>query len=608
MSLTAHSAVVHRLVVAAPDPAAPDPAAPNSPPSALSTAVSAVLDAFGRSGRMLPVRTVVHVGAPAGDQSLPAGHESLPVRTAPTEGRALRLAHRELLDGTADLALVVGFGSPGPGKITVYAVKRAAEAVADGDAVHGVLHLTDADASTNTGSDDHDTPPAIHPLCHGRDTADPGRHRLLLWSGRDEEDEARVRAELLALLGDEHTETFPHLPTARPGATGPATGPVPVRAAVVTDAGQAAAGVASAKAVTVRSPRPVALLFPGQGSQHAAMAAGLYRHEPVFTAALDAALSHMGPDGPRIREDWLTTGTPHIGIDDVRRAQPLLFAVDYALGRMVLGWGVRPVALLGHSAGELVAATLADVMSLADAAGMVMARVREAVRIPPGGMLAVGASAARVRPYLDHEVALAAVNANQQVMLAGSAPALAAVEARLRADDITVVTVPATSPFHSPAMAPASDALEKEYGAVPFREPALPLYSGYTGTLMSPEDARSPRFWARQVTDTVHFLPALDELLAAEDVLLVEAGPRQTLTAFARRHRAVRLRASAALPLLPAKPGSGESDRRSVLNAAAGLWTEGHELNAQALSRLWTWTDTTGIDTARTDSAIRHVE
>ncbi|QXE39229.1 acyltransferase domain-containing protein [Streptomyces sp. GMY02] len=324
------------------------------------------------------------------------------------------------------------------------------------------------------------------------------------------------------------------------------------------------------------------------------MAAGLYRREPVFTAAVDAALSHMGPDAPRIREDWLATGTPRVGIDDVRRAQPLLFAVDYALGRMVLGWGVRPVALLGHSAGELVAATLAGVMSLADAAGMVMARVREAVRIPPGGMLAVGASAARVRPYLDHEVALAAVNANQQVMLAGSAPALAEAEARLRADGITVVTVPATSPFHSPAMAPASDALEKEYGAVPFREPALPLYSGYTGTLMSPEDARSPRFWARQVTDTVHFLPALDELLAAEDVVLVEAGPRQTLTAFARRHRAVRLRASAALPLLPAKPGSEETDRRSVLNAAAGLWTEGHDLNARALSRLWTWTDTTG--------------
>ncbi len=50
---------------------------------------------------------------------------------------------------------------------------------------------------------------------------------------------------------------------------------------------------------------------------------------------------------------------------------------------------------------------------------------------------------------------------------------------------------------------------------------------------MSPDDAVSPRFWARQITDTVYFKQGLEALLAADDMLLIEAGPRQTLTAFA---------------------------------------------------------------------------
>ncbi|MGA4959572.1 acyltransferase domain-containing protein [Streptomyces lavendulocolor] len=573
MSLTSSSAVVRRLVVS------PGPAHEQRAQSVASAAaVSAVLRAFGRPPGQLPARTVVHIGAAALDPDLGPEHEGFTVRTALTPGRALRQAHRELQDGTADFAMVAGFGEPDPHTITVYAVKRAAEAVADADRVLALLDVS--------GADDDALPP-LRPLYHGHRSTAPERHRLLLWSGRDADDEERVRGELLPLLSGLHSEAFPALPTAVPCGTPPG----PVRGAAVAVAALAAGTVHKARAVRADRPRPVALLFPGQGSQHTGMARGLYRREPVFTAAVDAALAHMGEEGQRIREDWLTTGRPRVPVDDVRRAQPLLFAIDYALGRMVLGWGVRPVALLGHSAGELVAAVVAGVVSLSDAVAMVMTRVREAVRIPAGGMLAVAASETQMAPYLNADVAVAAVNAAQQVMLAGAAEPLAAAEARLRADGFTVVTVPATSPFHSPAMAPASDAVEADYRGIPFREPALPLYSGYTGALMRPEDALSPRFWARQITDTVHFRAALEELVAIEDVLLIEAGPRQTLTAFARRHRAVRLGASAVSPLLPARGGTAEADRQSVLAAAARIWTEGHDLDMDAVSRLWTWSD-----------------
>ncbi|MFG2885263.1 acyltransferase domain-containing protein [Streptomyces sp. NPDC048297] len=572
MQLTANSAVIRRLVVS------PGPAREGETPAVASAAgISAVLRAFGRAPDQLPVRTVVYVGAHAPDPTLAAEHEGFAVRVAPAPGRALRLAHQELHDGTADFALVAGCDEPGPGAITVYAVKRAAEAVADDDNVIGVLDLG--------GTTDPDTTPSLLPLAHGRRTTAPAHHRLLLWSGRDERDEQRVRGELLPLLSGLHHDGFPALPTVLPCGSAPG----PVRAAAVTVAPLAAAAVHKAKPVVSRKPRPVALLFPGQGSQHHAMAAGLYGREPVFTAAVDAALFHMGDEGHRIRADWLTDGRPEIPIDDVRRAQPLLFAVDHALGRMVMSWGVRPAAVLGHSAGELVAATIAGVVSLSDAVAMVMERVRQAVKIPPGGMLAVGAEERRLRPLLRADVAIAAVNANQQTMLAGSVAPLAEIAEELRAAGVVAVPVPATSPFHSPAMAPASDAVETAYHAIPLRVPALPLYSGYTGELMSPDDAVSPRFWARQITDTVYFNQALEALLLADDMLLIEAGPRQTLTAFARRHRAVRLGASAVVPLLPGRPGTAEADRQSVLTAAARLWTEGHVPDPVAMSRLWTW-------------------
>ena len=288
MTLTSLSAVVRRLIVS------PGPAREQRTRSVVSAAgVSAVLRAFGRSPEALPVRTVVYLGGPATDPPPGPRHEGFTVRTVLTPGRALRLAHRELHAGTADFALVAGFGEPEQDTITVYAVKRAAEAVADSDPILGVLDVTGTD---------EDAPPPLRPLRHGHRATDPDRHRLLLWSGRDTDDETRVRGELLPLLDGLHSEAFPALPTAVPCGTRPG----PVRAAAVSVSVLAVSSVHKARPVRADRPRPVALLFPGQGSQHPGMATGLYRREPVFTAAVDAVLAHHGrggaPDPRRLAE------------------------------------------------------------------------------------------------------------------------------------------------------------------------------------------------------------------------------------------------------------------------------------------------------------------
>lgn len=389
-----------------------------------------------------------------------------------------------------------------------------------------------------------------------------GAALLLCWAGADPEGERAARAGVADAL--------------RAGAPAPRPVPGPVRGAVVTTADRALDDLAAApvRRVPAPGPRPVALLLPGQGSQHPGMATGLHRDEPVFRAAVDDVLGAWGAEGEAIRADWLGVGAgPGVPIDDVRRAQPLLFAVDHGLGRLLLSWGVAPAEVLGHSAGEVAAATLAGVFTVAEAVALMRGRVRAAAPIPPGGMLAVAESADALGPYLSGQVGVAAVNAERRTTLAGPRAELAAVAARLARDGVGARPLPATTPFHSPAMEPAVAAAEEAFDASP--GPArFPVRSGYTGRLLTADDAGSARFWARQVADTVHFGPALTALLDGGDRLLVECGPGRVLSAFALRQRAVRAGGSAVLPLLP----GDRPDRAAVLEVAAALWREGHDL------------------------------
>lgn len=406
--------------------------------------------------------------------------------------------------------------------------------------------------------------------------------QLLLWAAPDTGREGRVRTALRRYLA---TRTVSPLGQAACHlAHRPAGGAV--RGAVVAESTQDALRLLDRfQPAPLTGPRPVVLMVPGQGAQYPRMAAGLYDREPVFTATMDTVFTLFGGRGRRLRADWLSDdeGVP---MDDGSRAQPLLFAVGYALGKMVCGWGVRPAALLGHSVGELVAATLAGVFRLTDAVRLMDARVNALVGMPSGGMLAVAASAAEIRPLLPGGdrtgVAVAALNAPRQTLLAGPDAALDAVEQKLRGQGLTCRRAKAKQGFHSPMMLPVARATEPVVAASAPRAPATRLFSAYTGGLMSDETARDVVFWSRQLADPVLFWPALNALLGSGDYLLVEAGPGQSLTHIARQHPAVRTRSSDVVSLLPARPGGTAGERHAVLSAAGRLWLDGHQLRREA--------------------------
>ncbi|MFD2765824.1 type I polyketide synthase [Micromonospora eburnea] len=357
----------------------------------------------------------------------------------------------------------------------------------------------------------------------------------------------------------------------------------PHRAALVAgSAAEAVSGLSTENSDAVvsgdASRRDVAFLFPGQGSQHVGMAHDLYEQEPHFADVLDETLHLFSAAGVDVGEVWRTGGDAELA--DTTAAQPLLFAVEYALAQLWRSWGIVPDRLLGHSIGELTAAAVADVVRLSDAIELVAARARAMSRMPAGGMLAVASTAAEVADLLAPGVQVAAMNGPRQTVLAGPHEALARTVVSLRERGLRSREVRTSHAFHTEAMRPAADEFRSAFRDVELRAPRIPIISAATGVLMSDDEARDPAFWADQLIRPVLFGPALEQLLAQGPQLLVEVGPGQALTSLSRALADGGHRAVASLPPRRSNPGG---DQIAVLRGLATVWADGHDVDWHAV-------------------------
>ncbi|GAA1918547.1 type I polyketide synthase [Streptantibioticus ferralitis] len=415
------------------------------------------------------------------------------------------------------------------------------------------------------------------------------RARIVVWSARTGQAERAYRARLADHLGRQNGEGFADTAaTLQHGRS-----PHGVRAAVVASrpdqAAAALTGTANAPRVitgpgTARTPRPVTYVFPGQGSQHAGMAAGLHGSEAAFTRAFDECLDLLDTHGLTVRTTWLNA-TDDEQLQDTAIAQPLLFATGYALAQMWSAWGVTPHQLLGHSVGELTAATIAGVLDLPDAARLVAARAQAAAAAPPGGMLAVTAAAEALVPLLPEALQVAVVNGPRQTVVSGPEDVLQEFGVALAERGINARPVLTSHAFHSRSMAAAADCFEAAFSGVALRAPRIPVRSAMTGRLVTDEEATSPGFWAGQLAQPVLFGKAIDEALADQDQILLEVGPGRTLTSVAAQHPSVASGRSLALATLPHRGERRRDEWECALNAVGVLWTEGHTIDWDAVDQ-----------------------
>ncbi|MFG2935672.1 type I polyketide synthase [Streptomyces sp. NPDC048282] len=327
--------------------------------------------------------------------------------------------------------------------------------------------------------------------------------------------------------------------------------------------------------------RRTAFLFSGSGAQEAGMGRVLYEQFPVFREHVDRCDTLFRPLIDRSVRDLLLGRVPDPErFHDLRYNQPAMFTFEYALARLWLSWGVRPNVMIGHSTGEVIAACVAGLFDVEDGVALTAARGRllETLSVP-GGMAAVAAAAAEVRPLIEpyQDLVIGAVNSPGQCVLSGRADSLdrAVTDLRARGFQVTRLNVPVAS--HSPLMTEIAEPLREVLAKVTFREPSFTLVSNVTGKVARPAELSTPDYWIRHLCEPLDFAGGMRTIEKRGRHVFIEIGPSSSLTTPAAQCVAAQEHAW----LVSAHPQ--DTDGSTVRQALVELYLSGRSVDWQAV-------------------------
>ncbi len=306
--------------------------------------------------------------------------------------------------------------------------------------------------------------------------------------------------------------------------------------------------------------RSLAFMFPGVGDQHPGMAAELYREEPGFRQPFEeccrlfeplvgedlAGVIHPQGAKPKATDQLdfrsMVSGRREdpsgasARLNQTLFAHTSIFAVEYALARLWMSWGVIPDALIGHSVGEFAACCIAGVLPLSDAVRLVAERARLIQGLEEGAMTAAPLPEDELGPLLGEALSIAAVNTPSMCVASGPVEAIADLERRLEERGHVSRRVSSSHAFHSGMMLPVREPLQRLAASFDLRPPRIPCISSVTGTWLTEEQARDAEYWAQHSCSTVRFADGVAQLMAAPGRILLETGPGRSLGGFALQH------------------------------------------------------------------------
>ena len=330
----------------------------------------------------------------------------------------------------------------------------------------------------------------------------------------------------------------------------------------------------------------IVFMFPGQGAQHAHMGRELYESEPLFKEIVDDCSEILKPIlDVDLREILYPNGGDEAQSAEALKqtviTQPALFAVEYALARLWMSWGVVPRAMIGHSVGEYVAACLSGVFSMEDAVTLLSARSRLMQEQPPGSMLAVRLPEEQMQTYLGDGVSLAAVNAPNLSVVSGPPEGVAALRERLDGERIAARPLHTSHAFHSAMMDPVLEPFTRQVEKTTRNSPRIPFISSATGAWITDGQAVDQHYWAYQLRQAVRFSPGIRELRKEPGRVFLEVGPSKTLSTLVRQHADQNGPVTVVASLRHAQEST--PDGAAILSALGTLWMNGYPADWELL-------------------------
>lgn len=322
-------------------------------------------------------------------------------------------------------------------------------------------------------------------------------------------------------------------------------------------------------------------MFSGQGSQYINMCRGLYEEEPYFKQQVDQCAeilrSHLSLDlrdilfaseenteaGKRINQTYIT--------------QPALFVIEYSLARLLMSWGIKPKAMVGHSIGEYVAACLAGVFSLEGALSLVSARGAMMQELEPGTMLSVPLAENELAPLLPSELSIAVINAPRMTVVSGESSLIDAFKEKLSVEKgLECRPLHTSHAFHSSMMDPIVERFTQLVASIDRSKPQIPFVSNVSGTWITEDEATSPQYWATHLRRAVRFYDCITTLLENNFHTFVEVGPGQVLTMLTRQHPGS---SDSSVLSTTRRPVERKKDLSILLQTIGQLWVGGMQID-----------------------------
>ncbi|QUR67443.1 SDR family NAD(P)-dependent oxidoreductase [Mycobacterium spongiae] len=338
-------------------------------------------------------------------------------------------------------------------------------------------------------------------------------------------------------------------------------------------AGRPGAGVVVGRAGAVGK---TVFVFPGQGSQWLGMGRELYGRFSVFAGVFDEVVAELDRY-LRVPLREVMWGGDAALLQSTEFAQPALFAVEVALAGLLREWGVVADFVVGHSVGEIVAAQVAGVLSLGDAARVVAARGRLMAGLPVGGvMVAVAAGVDEVEPLLGAGVDIAAVNASDSVVISGEEEAVGVVVDGLVGRGRRVHRLAVSHAFHSGLMEPMLEEFSRVVADVSVGSARIGLVSNVTGQLAG-SGYGDGSYWVEHVRKPVRFADGVAAVESLGAQVFIEVGPAAGLMTAVEQS----LESDQALSTTMLVKDRPEVD--CVLAAVGQLFTQGVEVNWESV-------------------------